>query len=1601
MAEPAPAGAAANPQAAIDKYAAKTQEGAAADEAIVHRVEGQIANSPMGWLQGLLGEAGSKADSEKEQAQDKVDEMKDEVAKNEKDAPPDAGTPPKPGTATKPAVPAATAPKGGDAAPAKKGGAEGKGKTPGKAGGKPATKGGAAGPAGGAAGGDMIATLAGGDGDISKALDAYEPKAPGTKDTIAKIKQMGDVAQGFQGQIDTYIGSAGDGLNGALARAGNWIGEGKNIAAVWTNNPYKKAEGFLGSLMKVLSAIKSIAGVVGSICGKIGMILTVVGLLGMIFPPIGAAVSAVARILNIVGLICDVISFALSGVLTGLNGVRLAQLIASGASPEEKAATADQMMSEANDAASGLISLAMQFGPKFMKGLFGKSKGILNGLMKRAKAMLGKIAAKISGNVKNFADKLFRKLGFGGVKGRLVDGVWQAEKGAMSKAKDFVADKAKKAGSWAANTKPAQFVKKTATAIAESKPGQFVKETGTKAADWAKDKGSKISSWTKDKVAKINDSSFMKKLDERAAKMNNFADKIDLEKGVENLGKKAGSIGENWKATKTLAQGTQSIEDQTKAMQKKFAEENLQNLAESREAWMKKQQQKQLAISDKKLTEGSNLPDWDSPEAKKKWMEAKAANDEALKLKNEAGQVGAVTKAEAKTASDAADKTAAESAKTASQAEALDEKMLEKRKQDPAGFADDAQKARARRRELEGSLGGAEAKRKELQGIAEKDLTPEQTKELADLNKQLKPLEELRKQDDGYYKALSGGADRPTGPSGGIKEQYEWYKGTGDKIVKGGRAASDLWNAGGAAIDAMQGEDVSFNGAGSQWNGPGGSLAWTQKKKHSWDSAEEFDFKNPLAWDKDGAKEAASKRAEEKGKKMGGAPALEAPADNSKQEFHDFVVNKATPTSIAANVKNMLSGLKKKDPAATPAAPAPKGDTAPAPAQPQQAQQNTPPAAAPQPAAPQVDNPPPVAPAAPQAAPQGAAPAAPQGAAPAAPQAATPGAAPQGADPAPAAPQGADPAAASGGGDAGGGGDDGEALPYWPHLLAPDGEFTMAMKDFAFMRKIAIEFKKGQISAKQKAVDTLATYGKYDEYAAKRKAEAQTHKADTQAAGQVTQQNQAAAGEGAQQAGKANDEQNKGKDQAGQKAAVDIPEPESSGFWGRIIGRIKRWAKAKAMAVMGWIQEKIADVILRGLCGVSMADMKAYSGALKNQQARAKGVADTGSETTDKASAKQDEVKSTSEKETAEAEKGIAEADTNIQEADTFLQDINGFEQQLKAESTQANQFISQITAEVQKKREEKKAADEKAKADAAAAAAAQQQMQGATADTDGDGQPDQSVAAPAPQSSDGGSSDAASPDASPDAASADPAAAAPTNDSPDAAAADDADEAANAALIKDAANYAAGAADTGVTQVEGKAEDYKNQIKGAVTNRDKKMTEALATGSADIGDGATAIVAELKTEVGEAKQQLADIEGGSEAAADAVVAIAKTLDDHIKHANEALDKAFLSLYEKIKASAKTTGAAVMDKVNQAAAPVNDAAQGALDANEGRADAVYNAGADVVGAVANPIGDGMTSAAAWGVDKMARVPGVAVAGAQAYGQAQVDAGPYGVPMMPY
>ena len=105
---------------------------------------------------------------------------------------------------------------------------------------------------------------------------------------------------------------------------------------------------------------------------------------------------AVARVLNVIGIVCDALGFALSGMLAGLNGVVLAKQIGEGASNEEKAATADMMITEATSAGGHVMSLAMSYGPGFMKGFKNASKGVIVELFTGIKSELGKFARRRS-----------------------------------------------------------------------------------------------------------------------------------------------------------------------------------------------------------------------------------------------------------------------------------------------------------------------------------------------------------------------------------------------------------------------------------------------------------------------------------------------------------------------------------------------------------------------------------------------------------------------------------------------------------------------------------------------------------------------------------------------------------------------------------------------------------------------------------------------------------------------------------------------------------------------------------------------------------------------------------------------------------------------------------------------------------------------------------------------------------------------------------------------------------------------------------------------------------------------------------------------------
>ncbi len=1447
-----------DPQALIKKHADASGAASPKDAAIIEKVEGALANSPMGWLNSMLGETSSKASTEEGAAKDKADEFDSEVEKNKKDAPKDAGAPPPKGQATKPSVQTPASAKAGDQGAAGKKGGEGKGgKTPAKAGGK-GGKGGKGGAASAAAVGDsIVAKLAAGDGDIGALLDAYTPKSPEAKETLGKISQMAGIAKGFSGSLDVYV--ADGGMEGAIATAANWIGEGKNVAAVWANNPYKKADGTLGTIMKVLSVIKSVTGIVGSICGKLGLILTVIGLLGMIFPPIGAAVSGIARILNVVGLICDAISFVLSAVLTGLNGVRLAQLIASGATPEEKAACADQLVSEANDAASGLISLAMQYGPKFMKGMLGKSKGILNGLLKRAKAVIGQITAKVGGNVKNFVNKIVRKLGFGGVKGSVVKGVFVAEKGVIARAGDAIK-----------NSKVVTGVKSVVTKVKGSK-------VWNKPADLVKGARDKL-------MAKYGDSKFAKWCNTVGAKSSSFADKLDLEKKAEELGEKAGKWGENWQGTKSLNAGTDKIEKESAAYAKHLANQDMGHLADSRKERLLGKADDLQAKNDAMKADGVNRAGRSS-----------TLNDRNMATQ-QAGNVGKATKEEVEQLALAAEKKAADDLAAAEAKELKEKAQRDLRNADPEKYAEDATKNSKDRFQKEHQLAKPDAERKKLLEMGEDNLTDAQKKRLKDLNTSLKPLDDARALDDLTAKTVGGGKYEHAMP----KNTVELGK-TGYEAFKTGREAYDTW--------LHPGEDRP-----------------TERGK-SWDSAEKFDFKDPLKWDSKSAASNASKRAGDEAKGLNG-PEVKAPEDTSKADFHSFVAKKAAASSIGATATSMLGRIKKKDAGAS-------GNSN-ANASPTSANATPPANANAHPPANANAHPPANA----NAHPPANANAHPPGNANAAPPAATPE--PVHAEPTPHADPAAGAAGAAAGGAGGEGGEGGEPLPYWPAL---EKDYNKALGEFGLMRKIAIEFKKAQIGAKQQAVDTLATYGKYDEYAAKRQADAKAHSADTHQAGAAVDANSKAATAGETSSGQGAAKQDEAKGTAGQKAAVDLPEPEVSGFWGRIIGRIKRWAKQKAAELFGWIQEKIANIILKGLCGVSMADLKAYSGAMKNQQAAAKVVADTGAKTADTAAAKEVEVKTTSQTETSKAEADIAECDKNTTDADVFLSDVNNFEQQLKAEAANAASFITAITAAVTEERNKKKAEEAKAKEEEAKAAATAAQPNQSV-------EPNQSTAANDEHESHEGEGEE--------------------------------DDPASLAIVSETKAYVGSAGDSAVTALESKRDDYKNQIEASTMNKDKKLAKAIEPQAEEI-------ITEFKGHVTEVRQNLETLNGAGDEVVQAIIGQAKGLDSAIAQANQTMDQMFTTLYDKIKSSKMTLGKQALAGVNDLGSGVNSTAQRGLNAAEPGAEKAWSGTKDVVGAVGNPIGN----AAEWTGSKM--VGGAAWLGAgTTVGMAQSS----GVPMIP-
>jgi hypothetical protein len=1395
----APAGGGkVDPQAAISKYSAITNAdpGQSQDAQVIHRVEAQLQGGGLlGWLRGMMGEVDARAASEKGQVDGKVAEQKQLVAQNSKDAPKDAGNPPAPGPAAHPAVPHPSS-AGGDHGPAKAPAAVAKGgadvghdhKVPAH----PSPAGAKAAAAAEPAHAPLAAQLAAAPGDpqIDAILNGYTPKGQQSTQMLSRIKQMGDVAQGFNGQIDVYIAQGGA-VEHAVAGVSNFLGVGKDVSAIWANNPYAKVHGLLGTLMQCLSGLKSIASVVGSICGKLGLVLTVVGLLGMIFPPIGAAVSGVARILNVVGLICDAISLVVSGILTGLNGVVLANQIKAGASAEEKAATADLMISEANEAAAGFVNLAMVFGPKFMKGLLGSSKGIIGSLLRRAKATIGKITLKISGDVKHFANKVVRKLGFGGAGAERIGGAWK-DTGLVARTKE-----------WAASTKLGKAFNsapKVLEGVQEKLMDRYAE--GLKSGKgWAK---------------AIN------KAERVGLASGAIAHKWDIEEKVgawgEKSGKFVGNLGADTKLGKNLAKAADEAERST------------------REAMMKQEMRDAVHLEEQR---------W-----KGQLDRRQAANPDHLRNKEAEHEFIAEQKEQVK------EKFLADHEKHEAQREAkerlgeLKEKRFERKNEELLDGANRDEymqrlnESRIRRAEEEAAHKTQLDERKSLMAKAQRSAAEEE--QLKALDRDLAGVDQARHVNDMRERELrslaSGGKASP--------EEITNWKDVGARVKE-------------AAAPLLEALHIKNEGA------------W-------WEAAEKYNFKKPLQWDKKGAKKDAASRA--------GQGTFEDILTDSRrgreEEFSAFVRGSVRKSSVGATARSMLGGI-----GAAPA-PAPTAAAASATATTTAAA----PVAAVTPAAASSAAPAVAAPAA-TAAPTGATDTATPADSAQLTAAATAQAQQTHEPPAPAAAAAPVQEPADEGGS--------QALPYWPSLVP---EFDKALHDFGYMRKVAVEFKKGQIEGKQKAVDTLAIYGRYHEYAklradaaAKNQQAAHDTKADTQ-------HNVDHAGQSAQQAQTGEAKQGEARGQATNHAAVDLPEPESRGFWDRILGQVKRWAKNKAAQIFGWIQEKVGSVILKGLCGVSMGDLKAYASALRHQQQAAGGVADTAGKQSGQAQQQSIKLGADASKEAQSAADAIAECDHNIVEADQFMADLVSFEAQLNEEKAHAQAFIAQIHAtahaEQAKRRHEQELQEQEA--------AKHQQLASPVA----------GVVDPQPQPQ-----PTATPTPDPIAGVSGPVDAAP--------AADDApnpEAEAQAGQLQAAASYVATAGDQLVTQLDTKAEDYRNQLAVAMTNHNGKSADGtvLARNSYYLTDPAKKnsekVVEELKEVVKHTKDDLAGFHdlapqiqanpSSAQQIADTIIKAAEHLDHAFEEAQHALDELFERTYAGIRDGQRTLKSRILDGDN-------------------------------------------------------------------------------------
>ncbi|HEY6033522.1 MAG TPA: hypothetical protein VIV58_04660, partial [Kofleriaceae bacterium] len=102
----------------------------------------------------------------------------------------------------------------------------------------------------------MAAMETSGDAGLDKFLNGYSPKSAEPGERFSKIKEMSEVAKGFDGKLEDTVNVGGGIFEGAKGKAVDFLGKKEMTQLSSKDNPYSKVHDQLSGMMTKISQVQ-------------------------------------------------------------------------------------------------------------------------------------------------------------------------------------------------------------------------------------------------------------------------------------------------------------------------------------------------------------------------------------------------------------------------------------------------------------------------------------------------------------------------------------------------------------------------------------------------------------------------------------------------------------------------------------------------------------------------------------------------------------------------------------------------------------------------------------------------------------------------------------------------------------------------------------------------------------------------------------------------------------------------------------------------------------------------------------------------------------------------------------------------------------------------------------------------------------------------------------------------------------------------------------------------------------------------------------------------------------------------------------------------